>query len=113
MLNVVKSENNALTSSLETRLSGLADLRAEIVQQCKTEDFSSIEMEQSRLAVVKANREKIAPVFCECTACQLGYEQEQSRLLHKRLSAAQARLTALRAFRLANDRDTLYRTSER
>ena len=113
LLSTVKSENIALNASLETRLNDLTDTRVEIFKECNTHNFQSTEMEESRLAVIRTNRKTIAPTFCECNACQLEHQQKEATLLHEKLAAVGRRLTALREFRLANDKDTLYRTSDR
>ena len=102
-----------MTAILHDRLEDIAVLREEMVQMCNTGTFFSDDMEDSRHALVKANRRKVEPVFCGCTSCQLVFEQKQSDLLKEKSSAAQKRLTVLREFRLVNDKDTLERTSAR
>ena len=113
LLKIVNSENVALREALEALMKDLSNLREEVFDTCKTDHFSAVEMEDSRLALVRANRKKIAPFFCECTACQLEYQQQQLSLLKEKESAAQRRLTALREFRRAYDKETLCRTSSK
>lgn len=110
-LNIVKGENVALAAAFEARLLDLDKLRQELAEKCKMDDFFSPEMEQSRLAVIKARRTKIQPSLCECPSCQLAFHREEAVVLNDRLYAARHRLQVLREYRVANDREAIHRTS--
>lgn len=50
----VKAENIAVAGAFEARLRDLDQLRQEICENCKMENFFSSDMEESSLAVIKA-----------------------------------------------------------
>ena len=110
-LSIAGSENVALASAFEARLLDLDKFRQEIAENCKMDHFFSSEMEESRLAVIKARRTKTGPALCDCLSCQLDFYRDEAAVLNDKLSAAQHRLQVLREYRIANDREATYRTS--
>jgi hypothetical protein len=112
-LDDAKKTISSLNVATENLFRDLDALRADIFATCKTDAFTSEDMEASRKALVKANHKKIDPEFCECTACQLEFHKKQVASLSERKLAAQARITALKEYRRAHDKETLYRTSSK
>lgn len=110
-LSILKAENKASVAAFTERLGDLDKLRNEISENCHMENFSSSEIDQSRVAVIKARRAKTTPASCECVYCQLAFQQNESGIAKERLAAAQHRLTVLRQYRLANDKGAVQRTT--
>jgi len=108
-----KEDVKALSAGFPARLKTLTEVRDQIHETCKTDTFLSTEMEDLRKAVNRVMKLRVEPSFCECTSCLLETARKEREMWQTRVDAVQKRTTALREFRLANDKETLARTSYR
>ena len=112
-LSIATSTNEAMTADTENQLQSIDELLWDISVHCRTDDLNYPTMEESRLALESALCGNPEPSGCECVACQLAFKQGEAKVLKQKASAAKARLTVLREYRRANDKEALERTSSK
>jgi hypothetical protein len=112
-LDASKLENETRVTHFEEQLQVIDELLWDISVHCKTDYLYYPTMEESRLALESAQTLKATPIFCECVACQLSCVQNEAKVLKPKEVAVSSRITILREYRRANDKETLSRTSSR
>ena len=112
-LNTATSTNEAIFIETQDQLQDIDELLWDISVHCRTDDLNYPAMEESRLALESALRSKTDASLCECVACHFAFRQKEAKVLKEKASATKARLTILREYRRANDKETLERTSSK
>jgi hypothetical protein len=112
-LSTATSTNEATIADTQDQLQSIDELLWDISVHCRTDGLNYPSMEESRLALESALRGKTEGSLCECVACQLAFSQKESKALKEKASATKARLTILREYRRANDKEAMERTSSK